>query len=92
MIATDDLPDDIPQLKALIAGQRVEIACQQAEIAHLKLWIAKLRRRQFGRRSERAGTFLAQLELQLEALEAGAAEAETRIEPASPRPAAPPAP
>jgi len=92
MTATDDLPDDIPQLKALIAGQRVEIACQQAEIAHLKLWIAKLRRRQFGRRSERAGTFLAQLELQLEALEAGAAEAETRIEPASPRPAAPPAP
>ncbi len=86
MTATDDLPDDIPQLKALIAGQRAEIACQRAEIAHLKLWIAKLRRRQFGRRSERAGTFLAQLELQLEALEAGAAEADRRIEPAGPGP------
>lgn len=44
MIATDDLSDDIPQLKALIACQRADMVAQQAEIAHLKLWIAKLRR------------------------------------------------
>ena len=43
MTATDDLPDDIPQLKALIVSQR-------PEIAHLKLWVAKLRRHRFGRR------------------------------------------
>jgi len=48
MTATDVLPDDIPQLKALIAGQRAAMAAQQAEIAHLKLWIAKLRRQQYG--------------------------------------------
>jgi hypothetical protein len=43
------LPDELPALKALIEAQRVEIAC-------LKLLIAKLRRPQFGRRSEpRAG-------------------------------------
>ena len=75
MTATDDLPDDIPQLKALIV-------CQRSEIAHLKLWVAKLRRHRFGRRSERAGALLDQLELQLEDLEAGAAERDARTEPA----------
>ena len=75
MTATDDLPDDIPQLKALIV-------CQRSEIAHLKLWVAKLRRHRFGRRSERAGAPLDQLELQLEDLEAGAAELDARTDPA----------
>ena len=82
MTAADPLPDDISRHKALIAGQRAEmesqrleiarqraeIAGQQAEIVHLKFWIAKLRRHQFGRRSERADRFLDQLELQLEEL------------------------
>ena len=86
------MPDDVPTLKAVIARQRADLAAQQTEIAHLKLWIAKLRRQQFGRRSERTEKLLGQLELHLEELEVGAAEAETRTEPANPRPAAKPAP
>lgn len=75
MADTDALPDDVPTLKAMIARQ-------QAEIAHLQLWIAKLRRQQFGRRSERADNLLGQLELHLEELEVGAAERAVRLEPA----------
>jgi transposase-like protein len=60
-----------------------------AEIAHLKLWIAKLRRHQFGRRSERAGALLNQLKLQLEDLEVGVAERDARTDLAVPRPVAP---
>ena len=82
MADTDALPDDVPTLKAMIARQ-------QAEIAHLQLWIAKLRRQQFGRRSERADNLLGQLELHLEELEVGAAERAVRLEPARPRPAEP---
>ena len=43
-------------------------------VVHLKLMIAKLRREQFGASSERGRKLLDQLELQLEELEAGAAE------------------
>ena len=95
MTATDDLPDDVPTLKATVASQRAEIARQRAEIAHLNLWVAKLRRHRFGRRSERAGALLDQLELQLEDLEAGAAELDARTGPAGsgPTPSTPaPAP
>lgn len=82
MTATDGLPDDIPALKAVLFSQR-------AEIAHLKLWIAKLRRQQFGRRSERAGNLLDQLELHLKELETGATELAVRLEPAVPPPSEP---
>jgi transposase len=85
MADTDALPDDVPTLKAMIARQ-------QAEIAHLQLWIAKLRRQRFGRCSERTGKLLGQLELHLEELETGAAELDARIEPVTPRPAAASAP
>jgi len=81
MAATDDLPDDLPTLTAIIARQRVEIASQQTEIAHLKPWIAKLHRQQFGRCSERTGKPLNQLELQLEKPGVGAVERDVRIEP-----------
>ena len=74
MADTDALLDDVPTLKAMIARQ-------QAEIAHLQLWIAKLRRQRFGRRSERTGKLLGQLELHLEELETGAAELDARIDP-----------
>lgn len=54
-----------------------------AMIAHLKLLIAKLERDRFGQTSERSRRLLDQLELQLEELEADAAEAEAkRPEPA----------
>lgn len=56
------LPDDAALLKQLLSAQ-------QAEIEHLKLVIAKLRRMQFGRRSEQLDETVGQLELALEELE-----------------------
>ena len=51
-----DLPNDIDALKALLWAREVEVAglkaqlnTRAAEIEHLKLQIAKLRRMQFGR-------------------------------------------
>jgi transposase len=70
------LPDEISALKALIEAQRVEIA-------NLKLLVAKLRRQQFGRRSEKMAGLLDQLELQLEELETGDAELSAIVEPRS---------
>jgi transposase len=79
-----DLPDDIATLKALIAERdaalaqqdvvvcelREQLSTRAAEIEHLKLWIAKLRRMQFGRKSEKLDTRIVQLELPLEDLQA----------------------
>ena len=48
-------------MKALVAGL-------YAQIEHLKLVIAKLRRMQFGRKSEKVSRHIEQLELQLEGL------------------------
>ena len=56
-------------------GGRICGAAHQAlEIEKLKFQIAKLRRMQFGRSSERVDRQIAQLELRLEELEAGMAE------------------
>ena len=77
----DTLPDDVATLRAAIAAE--QLARREAEarasgaeamVAHLKLLIAKLRHEQFGASSERGRKLLDQLELQLEELEAGAAE------------------
>ena len=87
-IARVTLPDDIEALKAALAAER---ARQQAEarassaeamVAHYKLLIAKLRREQYGQSSERGRKLLDQLELQLEELEASAAEDEAAAAPA----------
>lgn len=67
MFLTDSLPDNPALLKALVSAQ-------QAEIEHLKFVIAKLRRMQFGRRSEQMDETVAQLELALEELECVRAE------------------
>ena len=53
----------------------------EAMVAHLKLMIAKLRHEQFGASSERGSKLLDQLELQLEELEATAAEDEAVLDP-----------
>ena len=81
MSASDSLPDDIEMLKQLVRAQQVELAHARAEasstqalIVHLRLVIAKLRRELHGPRSERKARLLDQLELQLEELEASAAE------------------
>jgi len=52
-----------------LAVLRARVSEQAAEIAHLKLVIAKLRRMQFGRSSEQMDQMLGQLELSLEELE-----------------------
>src|SRR5271157_4040360 len=72
------LPDldtlDHEALKALIFLQREQLASRDNEIEHLKLLIAKLRRMQFGRKSEKLDREIAQLELRLDGLEATQAE------------------
>jgi len=76
------LPDDIDALKAMIAERDATIAghdeiievlhaqlsARSAEIAHLKLLIAKLRRQQYGRKSEKLDRQIEQLEFRLEEL------------------------
>jgi transposase len=76
------------ELKALIflqhaeiSSQRTQILCQHEqllsrdnEIEHLKLLIAKLRRMQFGRKSEKLDRQIEQLELRLDELQATQAE------------------
>ena len=81
-----DLPNDIDALKALLWAREVEVAglkaqlnTRAAEIEHLKLQIAKLRRMQFGRKSEKLDHQIEQLELQLEDLQADDAEAEREM-------------
>jgi transposase len=84
MLSPADLPNDINALKALLlasecriqerdeqsAGLREQLSTRAVEIEHLKLLIAKLRRMQFGRKSEKLDHQIEQLELQLEDLEA----------------------
>jgi len=83
MTSADTLPDDIDALKALLRerdarierlqdvvdSQEAVIATGKAEIEHLKLLIAKLRRMQFGRESEKLDRQIEQLELRFEELE-----------------------
>ncbi|NEX64923.1 IS66 family transposase [Noviherbaspirillum galbum] len=84
MPSPTNLPDDIAALKAMIAERdaalaqkevavsdlREQLSTRTAEIEHLKLWIAKLQRMQFGRKSEKLDIQIAQLELRLEDLQA----------------------
>src|SRR5471030_2061107 len=81
MLSPADLPNDIAALKALLLAQdevveglREQLNTRTVEIEHLKLQIAKLRRMQFGRKSEKLDHQIEQLELQdLQADEAEAA-------------------
>jgi transposase len=79
------LPDlstlDAASLRTLIVAQHDNLTAQHTqlvsrenEIENLKLLVLKLRRMQFGRKSERLDTQIAQLELRLEDLEASATE------------------
>ena len=71
------LPDlellDAAGLKALILSQHEQLVSHRNEIEHLKLLIAKLRRMQFGRKSEKLERQIEQLELKLEELESAKA-------------------
>ncbi len=75
MLSSSSLPDDIRTLQALVIDQRERLAERDAQIEHLKLLIAKLRRMQFGRRSEQLDETIGQLQLALEELEVVRAEA-----------------
>ena len=95
--AVSPFPDDVEALKALLATaiQRADDAearlantrarerATEAVIAHLKLQIAKLRREQYGASAERTRRLLEQMELQLEDLEADAAEDDLAAEAAA---------
>jgi transposase len=97
MTSIDALPDDAESLKRLLLAREAELAAATAEavtlrarasddhalIAHLKLQIEKLKRAQFGQRSEHSARLLDQLELQLEDLETSATEDELAAERAA---------
>ena len=60
MLDAVHLPDDIAALQAMLLASEArvallsaELSTRTAEIEHLKLVLAKLRRMQFGRRSEK---------------------------------------
>ncbi len=60
---------DLEALKALVLAQQAELASRETEIEHLRLLILKLKRMQFGRKSEKLDRQIDQLELRLEDLE-----------------------
>jgi transposase len=73
-ITPDNLPDDPAALKRIIAAMAQDALTAQAEIARLKFQLARYRRAEFGRSSEKLGREIEQLELALEALETDQAE------------------
>ena len=85
---SDPAPDDLTALRAALAAEQrarreaeARASGAEAMVTHLKLMIAKLRHEQFGATSERGSKLLDQLELQLEELEATAAEDEAVLDP-----------
>ena len=73
--ARAELPDDVDVLKALVLAQQSLLSERAVEIEHLKLVIAKLKRLQFGCRSEKIDRDIEQLELRLEELQVSAVRA-----------------
>jgi len=85
--APDAVPDTIDALRGALAAERLarreaeaRASGAEAMVAHLKLLIAKLKHERFGASSEHGRKLLDQLELQLEELEAAAAEDEAAAE------------
>src|SRR6266853_5082486 len=92
-LASADLPSDPEALRAFalacqselatttpeIQAAKLAVQLRTLEIEKLKFQIAKLRRIQFGRSSERIARQIEQLELQLEELETGAAQEEAEV-------------
>jgi transposase len=76
-----DLPNDIEALKRLILDQRAQLTDRDCEIERLRLLIAKLKRLQFGRSSEKLDRQIGQLELVLEDLETNRSARTIRQEP-----------
>jgi len=98
-LSTADLPDDPDALRAFALACQGELKVAETavqikalEIEKLKFQIARLRRMQFGRSSERINRQIEQLELRLEELETsdGADAAAAASEAADPTPPPPP--
>jgi transposase len=70
---------DLEQLRDTVSTLQKNLSDRTLEIEHLKLWIAKLQRMQFGRKSEKIDRQIEQLELRLEDLQTddGAAAVES---------------
>ena len=49
------LPNDVAALHAIVAAQAAELAAKDSLIGTLRLQLARLRRMQFGRSSEKLG-------------------------------------
>ena len=79
--------EEIAEQRAQLQAKDEQLAGRQAEIERLLLLIAKLRRMQFGRRSEKLARQIEQLELQLDEL--ATAQAEPPQAPPGPETAAP---
>src|SRR3712207_9280649 len=91
MNGLDPLPNDLAAAHAMIRAElaarlaaEAAVAGARLEIERLKLLLAKARRAQNGRSSERGARLIEQLELQLAELEEGAAEEEAAAEIAAP--------
>ena len=80
-IAPDQLPDDAQALKRIITAMAQDAVAAQAEIAKLRFQLARYRRAEYGRSSEKLARETDQLELAIEALETDQAE---RLAAASP--------
>jgi transposase len=85
-VAQRTLPDlnrlDADALRTLILQQQEELLSRDTEIENLRLLILKLKRMQFGRKSERLDKQIQQLELRLEDLEAGPIRRSSQTGPA----------
>jgi transposase len=64
------LPDDVKTLQALVRAQAAELNAKTLKIEQLGAQLARLKRMQFGRSSEKLDREIAQLELLLEDLQA----------------------
>ena len=80
-IAPDQLPNDPQALKQIIAAMAQDAVAAQAEIARLKFQLARYRRAEFGRSSEKLVRGAEQLELAIEALEEDQAERLAAVSP-----------
>ena len=80
-IAPESLPDDIAALKRIIADMALDATTAKAEIAKLKFQLARYRRAEFGRSSEKLAREVAQLELAIESLETDQAERLATVSP-----------
>jgi transposase len=81
-IALDALPDDIAALKRIIAEMARDAVWAKAEIERLKFQLARYRRAEFGRSSEKMREAAEQLELAIEAIETDQTERRASASPA----------